>query len=57
DEQFPQHHGQVYAQEQGKEHAPLLWWDGNLQEEELGRASLVLRHHTMLLYAGDEEGL
>ena len=41
DEQVPQHHDQVHAQEQGKEHALLLWPDGKPQEEELGHAALV----------------
>ena len=52
DEQVPQHHGQVHAQEQGKEHALLLWLDGEPQEEELRRTSLVLPPHTPLLSAG-----
>ena len=35
DEQVAQHRGQVHAQEEGEEHALLLWPDGEPQEEEL----------------------
>ena len=35
DEQVAQHCGQVHAQEEGEEHALLLWPDGEPQEEEL----------------------
>lgn len=52
DEQVPQHHGQVHAQEQGKEQALLLWLDGEPQEEELRHTSLVLPPHAPLLSAG-----
>ena len=57
DEQVAQHRGQVHAQEQGEEHALLLWPDGEPQEEELGRAALVLPPHAPLLSAADEEWL
>ena len=52
DEQVPQHHDQVHAQEQGKEHALLLWPDGKPQEEELGHAALVLPPYAVLASAG-----
>ena len=45
DEQVAQHRGQVHAQEEGEEHALLLWPDGEPQEEELGHAALVLHGH------------
>jgi len=54
DEQVAQHRGQVHAQEQGEEHALLLWPDGEPQEEELGHAALVLPPHAPLLSAADE---
>ena len=53
-EQVAQHCGQVHAQKQGKEHALLLWLDGDPQEEELGHAALVLPPHAPLLSAADE---
>lgn len=55
DEQAAQHRGQVHAQEQGGEHAPLLWLDGEPQEEELGHVALILRPHALLISAGDEQ--
>ena len=51
DEQVAQHRGQVHAQEQGEEHALLLWPDGEPQEEELGHAALVLPPHAPCLSA------
>ena len=48
DEQVAQHRGQVHAQEQGEEHALLLWLDGEPQEEELGCAALVLPLYSLL---------
>ena len=47
EEQVPQHHGQVHAQEEGKG-ALLLWPDGEPQEEQLGHKALVLPPHTVL---------
>ena len=55
DEQVPQHCGQVYAQEQGKEHALLLWMDGEPQEDELGHDALVLTPHAAFLSSGNEK--
>ena len=57
DEQVPQHRGQEHAQEQGKEHVLLLWWVGEPQEEEFSRGALVFKPHSILLHAGDDEGL
>ena len=48
-EQTSQHCSQVYAQEEGKEHALLLWPDGETQEEELRHAALVLPPYAPLL--------
>lgn len=53
DEQGPQHGGQVHAQEQGKEHALLLWPDGEPQKEELEHISLVIPPPAPLLSAGE----
>ena len=53
DEQVPQHHGQVHAQDQGKEHALLLWPYGELQEEEIGNMALVLPPHAGASVRGD----
>ena len=53
DEQVAQHRGQVHAQEEGKEHALLLWPDGEPQEEELRHVALILRPHA-LISSGDE---
>ena len=57
DEQVPQCHGQVHAQEQGKEHILPLWLDGEPQEEELRHVALVLPPHAAFLYSGNEEKL
>ena len=54
DEQVAQHRGQVHAQEEGEEHALLLWPDGEPQEEELGHAALVLPRHAPLLSHGGQ---
>ena len=54
DEQVAQHCGQVHAQEEGEEHALLLWPDGEPQEEEFGHAALVLPRHAPLLSSGNE---
>ena len=54
DEQVAQHRGQVHAQEQGEEHALLLWPDGEPPEEELRHAALVFLLHAPLLSAGNE---
>jgi len=48
DEQVAQHRDQVHAQEQGEEHALMLWLDGEPQEEELRHAALVLPSHSLL---------
>ena len=55
DEQVPQHHGQVHAQEQGKEHALLLWLDVEPQEEELRHTSLVLPPHAGMNGIGEKQ--
>ena len=55
DEQVPQHRGQVHAQEQGKEHALMLWLDGAPQEEELRHMALVLPSHADIFSSGNEE--
>ena len=57
DEQVAQHCGQVHAQEQGEEHALLLWLDRKTQEEELGHMALVLRPHALLISAGNIRNL
>ena len=49
EEQVPQHHGQVHAQEKSKEHTLLLWLDGETQEEELSHAALVVQTHDAFL--------
>ena len=49
DEQIPQHRGQVHSQEEGKEHALLLWPDGEPQEKELRYTALVLPPHADFL--------
>ena len=54
---FPQHYAQVHAQEQGKEHAFLLWQDGEPQEEKLKHATLLLQPHNTLSSPGNEEQL
>ena len=54
DEQVAQHCGQVHAQEQGKEHALMLWLDGEPQKEELGHAAMILPIDALLLSAGNE---
>ena len=54
DEQVAQHRGQVHAQEQGEEHALLLWPDGEPQEEELRHVALILGPHALLISAGNE---
>ena len=51
DEQVAQHRGQVHAQEQGEEHALLLWPDGEPPEEELRHAAIFLPLHAPLLSA------
>ena len=53
EEQVPQHHGQVHAQEQGKEHSLLLWPDGEPQEEEFRHGALFLHPHAFLGSAGN----
>ena len=53
DEQIPQHHGQVHAQEEGKEHALLLWLNGESQEEEIRHVALVLSPHSGTSVGGD----
>ena len=52
DEQVPQNCGQVHVHEQGKEHALLLWPNGEPQEEELRHAALVLPPYAVLASAG-----
>ena len=54
DEHIAQHRGQVHAQEQGKEHALMLWPDGEPQKEELGHAAMILPVDALLLSAGNE---
>ena len=56
DEEVPQHCGQVYAQEQDKEHALLLWPVGEPQEEELRYVCLVLRSHIVFYMLGIKGG-
>ena len=53
DEQVIKHYGQVHAQVWGKEHALLLWPDGEPQEEELRHMALVLSLHVLLKFAGE----
>jgi hypothetical protein len=56
DEQVPQHCGQVHGQEQGIEHALLLWQDGEPQEDEFRHTALIISLHALLnLFAGDEK--
>ena len=55
DEQIPQHYCQVHAQEQGKEHALMLWLDGAPQEEELRHMALVIPPHAAFLSSGNGE--
>ena len=52
DEYVAQHHGQVHAQEQGKEHSLLLWPDWEPQEEELRHRALFLTPRAPFLSAG-----
>ena len=53
DEQVPHHHSQVHAQEQGKEHALLLWPDGEPLKEKLRHMALLLPPHAVLASAGN----
>ena len=53
-EQTAQHGGQVQVQEQGKEHALVLWPNREPQEEELRHAALILSLHAPLLSAENE---
>ena len=53
-EQIAQHGGQVHVQEQGKEHALVLWPNREPQEEEFGHAAMILPLHAPLLSAGNE---